>query len=142
MFETQKSENKTSSGEIGLNIKTLAGPKVKGDQVSGGESVLCWHAAPIANILWKSLEIRLKVKFSNKVQISNRVKNWCNSWSMEGVTVDDHHPECHVTFGRWDELNFIPSFCLSLFEYKRECIHYLALNVYSKNNPIHYSTVG
>ena len=28
MFETQKSRNKTSSGDIGLNIRTLASPKV------------------------------------------------------------------------------------------------------------------
>ena len=46
MFETKKkkSGNKASSGEIGLNIRTLASPKVRGDQVSGGVSVLCWHA--------------------------------------------------------------------------------------------------
>ena len=43
MFETQKSENKTSSGEIGLDIRTNASPKVGQDQVSGGVSVLCWH---------------------------------------------------------------------------------------------------
>ena len=54
MFETQKSRNKTSSGDIGLNIRTLASPKVGQDQVSGGVSVLCWHAAPVANVLWKS----------------------------------------------------------------------------------------
>ena len=45
MFETQKSRNKTSSGDIGLNIRTLASPKVGQDQVSGGVSVLwkyCW----------------------------------------------------------------------------------------------------
>ena len=60
MFETQKSGNKTSSGEIGLNIRTLASPKVEQDQVSGGVSVLCWHATPVANVLWKPLAIRLK----------------------------------------------------------------------------------
>ena len=46
IFETQKSRNKTSSGDIGLNIRTLASPKVGQDQVSEGVSVLCWHAAP------------------------------------------------------------------------------------------------
>ena len=46
MIETQKSGNKTSSGDIGLNIRTLASPKVGQDQVSGGVSVLCWHAGP------------------------------------------------------------------------------------------------
>ena len=58
MFETQKSGNRTSSGEIGLNIRTLASPKVGLHQVSGGVSVLCWHAAPVANVLCKPLAIR------------------------------------------------------------------------------------
>ena len=58
MSETQKSRNKTSSGDIGLNIRTLASPKVGQDQLSGGVSVLCWHAAPVANVLWKPLAIR------------------------------------------------------------------------------------
>ena len=57
MFETQKSGNKTSSGEISLNIRTLESPKVGQDQVSGGVSVLCWHAAPVANALRKPLTI-------------------------------------------------------------------------------------
>ena len=99
MLETEKSGNKTSSGKISLNIRTLASPKVGQDQVSGRVSVLCWHAAPVA-ILWKPLAIRSKVKFGNKVQNRNRDKKWCNAWSMEGVTVDGHHPECRVTFGR------------------------------------------
>ena len=38
-FKTQKSGHKTSSGEIGLNIRTLASPEVGEDQVSGGVSV-------------------------------------------------------------------------------------------------------
>ena len=58
MFETRKSRNKTSSGDIGLNIRTIASPKVGQDQVSGGVSVLCWHAAPVANVQWKPLAIR------------------------------------------------------------------------------------
>ena len=33
MFETQKSGNKTSSGDIGLNIRTFASPKVGQDQI-------------------------------------------------------------------------------------------------------------
>ena len=53
-----KVRNKTSSGEIGLNIRTLPSPKVGQDQVSGGVSVLCWHATPVANVLWKPLAIR------------------------------------------------------------------------------------
>ena len=53
-----KSGNKTSSGEIGFNIRTFASPKVGQDQVSGGVSVLYWHAAPVVNVLWKPLTIR------------------------------------------------------------------------------------
>ena len=36
------------SGEIGLDIRTHASPNVGQDQVSGGVSVLCWLAAPVA----------------------------------------------------------------------------------------------
>ena len=38
--------NKCDKREIGLDIRTHASPKVGQDQVSGGVSVLCWHAAP------------------------------------------------------------------------------------------------
>ena len=41
-----------------LDIRTLASPKVGQDQVSGGVTILCWHAAPVANVLWKPLAIR------------------------------------------------------------------------------------
>ena len=47
VFEIQKSGDKTSSGEIGLYIRTNASPKVGQDQVSGGVSVLCWHDAQV-----------------------------------------------------------------------------------------------
>ena len=53
MFEIQKSGDKTSSGEIGLDIRTHASPKVGQDQVSGGVSVLCWHAAPVRYCKYK-----------------------------------------------------------------------------------------
>ena len=39
MFEIQKSGDKTSSGEIGLDIRTHASPKVGQDQVSGGVKI-------------------------------------------------------------------------------------------------------
>ena len=58
MFEIQKSGDKTSSGEIGLDIRTHASPKVGQDQVSRGVSVLCWHAAPVAYFPWKPCTIR------------------------------------------------------------------------------------
>ena len=99
VFEIQKSGDKTSSGEIGLDIRTHASPKVGQDQVSGGVSVLCWHAAPVAYVPWKPCTIGKK---SNSVIRSRSVmvKNWCNVLSMDGVTVFGHHPECRVTFGR------------------------------------------
>ena len=53
MFEIPRSGDKTSSGEIGLDIRTHASPKVGQDQVSGGVSVPCRHATPVANALWK-----------------------------------------------------------------------------------------
>ena len=58
MFEIQKSGDKTSSGVIGLDITTHASPKVGQDQVSGGVSVHCWHAAPVAYVLWRPCTIR------------------------------------------------------------------------------------
>ena len=58
MFKTQKTGNKTNSGEIGLNIRTNASPKVGQDQVSEGVSVFCWLAASVANVLWKPRAIR------------------------------------------------------------------------------------
>ena len=64
MFETQKSRNKTSSGDIGLNIRTLASPKVGQDQVSGGVSVPCRHATPVADAPWKP--IFSNVEFNKK----------------------------------------------------------------------------
>ena len=51
MFESQQSGNKTSSGEIGLDIRTHASPKMGQDQVSEGVSVLCWHAARVTQLL-------------------------------------------------------------------------------------------
>ena len=58
VFEIQWSGDKTSSGEIGLDIRTHASPKVGQDQVSGGVSVLRWHAAPVAYVPWKPRAIR------------------------------------------------------------------------------------
>ena len=57
VFEIQKSGDKTSSGEIGLDIRTHASPKVGQDQVSGGVSVACLHATPVAYILLKPLQV-------------------------------------------------------------------------------------
>ena len=70
MFEIQRSGDKTSSGEIGLDIRAHASPKVGQDQVSGGVSVLCWHAAPVAYVLWKLAQLGKK---SNSVIRSRSV---------------------------------------------------------------------
>ena len=69
MFETQKSGNKTSSGEIGLDIRTHASLKVGQDQVSGGVSVPCQHATSAADAKWKP--IFSYVKFSKKSNQGN-----------------------------------------------------------------------
>ena len=61
MFEIQKSGDKTSSGEICLDIRTHASPKVGQDQVSRGVSVLCWHAAPVA--YFDLIRIPVKLNF-------------------------------------------------------------------------------
>ena len=45
MFEIRKSGDKTSSGEIGLDMRQ--------DQVSKGVSVLCCHTASVANVPWE-----------------------------------------------------------------------------------------
>ena len=62
MFEIQKSGDKTSSGEIGLDIRTHASPKVGQYQVSGGVSVPCWHATPVADAPWKPLLSNVKFR--------------------------------------------------------------------------------
>ena len=74
MFETQKSGDKTSSGEIGLDIRTHASPKVGQDQVSGGVSIPCWHATPVADALWKLIfgEMSMSVIMSQTGIMSNR----------------------------------------------------------------------
>ena len=77
MFETQKSGNKTSSGEIGLDIRIHASPKVRQDQVSGGVSVLCWHAAPVANVLWKPHTIYKPVVLHVNGVIYHTIHNNC-----------------------------------------------------------------
>ena len=72
VFEIQKSGDKTSSGEIGLDIRTNASPKVGQDQVSGGVSVLCRHATPVADAPWKPIcgEMSDSVKMLNPVIMS------------------------------------------------------------------------
>ena len=44
----KRSVDMTSSGKNGLNIRTKCKSQMGQDQVSGGVSVLCWLAAPVA----------------------------------------------------------------------------------------------
>ena len=75
MFENQRSGDKTSSGKIGLDIRTHASPKVGQDQVSGGVSVPCWHATPVADAPWKHIFSYVKFnKKSNQGKESNQEK--------------------------------------------------------------------
>ena len=51
----KSSVDMTSSGKNGLNIRTNASPRQ--DQMSGGVSVLCWLATPVA-MFYGNLQIR------------------------------------------------------------------------------------
>ena len=46
--------------------------------MSGGVSVLCWLAAPVAMFYGNLPKFSNKVKIGNKVQFDDRFKNWCN----------------------------------------------------------------
>ena len=47
------------------HVEHMQVPKGR-DQVSGGVSVPCQHATPVADVLWKPLKFRLKVEFGTK----------------------------------------------------------------------------
>ena len=49
------------------------------DQVSGGVSVLCWLAAPVAMFYGNLQNLAIRSKFGNKVQFGNKSANWCNA---------------------------------------------------------------
>ena len=69
MFGIQKSGNNTSAGEIGLEIRKYASPKVGQEQVSGGVSVPCLYATPVT--LWKPIfgEMSDSVKMSSALKM-------------------------------------------------------------------------
>ena len=48
------------------------------DQVSGGVSVLCWLAAPVAMFYGNLQKFGNKVKIGIKVQFGNKFANRCN----------------------------------------------------------------
>ena len=99
MFEIQKSGIRTSLGDIGLNVRTHASPKVGQDKVSGGVSILCWYAAPVANIYGNQI-IRFSSVKGSKIGVI---------FYLWGVTVYVHSPEYRVNGGK------IFSFCNSRF---------------------------
>ena len=73
MFEIQKSGDKTSSGEIGLDIKTHASPKVGQDQVSGGVGM------PYPLHMFNGNLAQLGKKSNSVIRSrSVMVKNWCD----------------------------------------------------------------
>ena len=93
MFEIQKSGVKTSSGVIGLDIRTHASPKV------GQDPGVRRSKRPLL-----TCRTRLHMFYGNLAQLGKKsnsviryrsvmVKNWWNVLSMEGVTVCGHHPE-------------------------------------------------
>ena len=75
MFEIQSQKNVTSSSENGLNIRN-ASPKMGQDQVSGGVSVLCWLAAPVAMFYGnlRNLVIRSNSVIRSSSEISSQIR--------------------------------------------------------------------
>ena len=53
-----------------------ASPKKGQDQVSGGVSVPCRHATPVADALWKPI-FSNNVEFGKKSKSGKGVINWC-----------------------------------------------------------------
>ena len=96
MFETQKVRRHDKfRGKNGLNVRTIG----TGPGVRRSKSPLL-ASRTRCNVLWKPPKFGNKVKVGNKVQSGNKFANWCNVWSIEGVIVHGHVPECRVTFGR------------------------------------------
>ena len=55
----------SSEKDWSQQVEHMQVPKGR-DQVSGGVSVPCRHAKPVANVLWKPLKIWYKVEFGTK----------------------------------------------------------------------------
>ena len=76
------SNKKAKQKYRGMLDMTSSGYKYKSqmgqDQVSGGVSVLCWLAAPVAMFYGNLPKFGNKVKIGNKVQFGDRLNNWCN----------------------------------------------------------------
>ena len=100
MFETQKVSRHDKLRKGWSQHKSKCKSQMGQDQVSGGLSVLCWHAAPVAMFYGNLPNFGKKVQIRYKVQFGNKLTNRCNVWSIESVNVYGHVPECHETFGR------------------------------------------
>ena len=79
MFETQKVRRYDKFRKEWSQHKNKCKSQMGQDQVSGGVSVLCWLAAPVA-MFYGNLQnsVILKVKIGIKVQFGNKFANWCN----------------------------------------------------------------
>ena len=96
MFETQKSDNKTSSREIGLDIRTCKSQRARCPE----EQASCVGILHPLQMFHGNLA-QLGKKSNSVIRSTTvAVKNWCNVLSMEVVTVYGHHPECRVKSGR------------------------------------------
>ena len=116
MFETQKSGDKTSSGETGLNIRTFACPKMGQDQVSGGVSVPCWHATPVADAPWKPIFSNVKFNknsnqgkghesvVTNQGKESNSVSSQIRESWIGGVMYDSASGLSKITFANQSQM--------------------------------------
>ena len=71
----KRSVDMTSSGKNGLNIRKKCKSQIGQDQVSGGVSVLCWLAAPVA-MFYGNLQnsvIRSKSVFKSSSVINSQI---------------------------------------------------------------------
>ena len=78
MFETQKVRRHDKFRKEWSQHKSKCNSQMGQDQVSGGVSVLCWLAAPVAIFYGNLQKFGFKVKIVNKVQFGNKFANWCN----------------------------------------------------------------
>ena len=95
----KKSVDMISSGKNALNIRTNEVPNGTGPGVRRSKRPLLASRTSCI-VLWKPPKFGNKVKIGIKVQFGNKFANWCNVWSIDGVIVYGHFPECHVTFLR------------------------------------------
>ena len=95
----KRSVDMTSSGKMVSTLEQMQVPNGTGPGVRRSKRPLL-ASRTRCNGLWKPPKFGNKVKIGNKVQFGNRFANWCNAWSIEGVIIYGHVPECHVTFGR------------------------------------------